>query len=140
MPGTTQISLVLEDNETSRFVLKAVLEHAGFTVLESVQVADAIDICRVHPEPITIMVSDVVLRGRAGPDTIRQIQALQPDMPILFVSGYPLEHLENHGLLPPLDMATTNRAFLQKPFTAQTFLDTIRQLIGQTQAIAFGSG
>ena len=43
--------------------------------------------------------SDV--RGSGGPDTVRQIQALQPDMAILFVSGYPLEDLENRGLLLP---------------------------------------
>ena len=130
MPGTPQVALVLEDDETSRFVLKTVLEDAGFKVLESAQAADAIDICRIHPGPITIMVSDVVLRGRGGPDDVRQIQTLQPGIAILFVSGYPLEELENRGLLGPLEIPT-NKAFLQKPFTAQTLLGTIRHLIGQ---------
>ena len=130
MAGTAQTSLVLEDDETSRFVLRTILEHAGFEVLVSSQAAEAIDMCRLHPGSITIMVSDVVLRGSGGPDTVRQIQALQPDMAILFVSGYPLEDLENRGLLLPPPFAK-NRAYLQKPFTAQSLLTAIRQLIGQ---------
>ena len=130
MAGTAHTSLVLEDDETSRFVLRTVLEHAGFEVLVSSQAAEAIDMCRLHPGSISIMVSDVVLRGSGGPDTVRQIQALQPDMAILFVSGYPLEDLENRGLLLPPPFAK-NRAYLQKPFTAQSLLTAIRQLIGQ---------
>ena len=124
-----QISLVLEDDEGSRFVLRAILEQAGFKVLECAQAAEAIDICQIYPASIVIMVSDVVLRGRGGPETIRQIHALRPDMPILFVSGYPLDILENRGLLDPLDMAAKNRAFLQKPFTAQALLGVIRLLM-----------
>ena len=131
MPGTAHTSLVLEDDETSRFVLRTILEHAGFKVLVSGQAAEAIDMCRLHPGSIAIMVSDVVLRGSGGPDTVRQIQALQPEMAILFVSGYPLEDLENRGLLlPPF---AKNRSYLQKPFTAQSLLTAIRQLIGQPQ-------
>jgi two-component system, cell cycle sensor histidine kinase and response regulator CckA len=133
MSATAQISLVLEDDETSRFVLRTILEHAGFQVLSSAQAADAIEVCRVHPGSISIMVSDVVLRGSGGPDTVRQIQAVQPDMAILFVSGYPLEDLENRGLVLPLAFAK-NRSFLQKPFTAQSLLTAVRQLTSQAQA------
>src|SRR5438105_4540296 len=73
--ATAQISLVLEDDEASRFVLRVILEDAGFQVLESAQVGEAIDLCRIHPGSIAIMVSDVVLRGSAGTETVRQIHA-----------------------------------------------------------------
>jgi len=132
--ATAQISLVLEDDETSRFVLRVILEDAGFKVLESAQVAEAIDICRIHPGSIAIMVSDVVLRGSAGLEAVRQIHGIQPDMAILFVSGYPLDVLENRGLLEAVDMAANNRAFLQKPFTSQQLLGAIRLLIGPPQS------
>jgi CheY-like chemotaxis protein len=134
LPATSPISLVLEDDESSRFVLRLILERAGFKVLESAQAAEAIDICRSHPGLIAIMVSDVVLRGNDGVETVRQAQTLQPEMAILFVSGYPLEFLNTRGLLDPLDMPARNRAFLQKPFTAQAFLSAIRQLIGTPQS------
>src|SRR5690349_3439192 len=101
LQATPQISLVLEDDEPSRFVLRVILEDAGFEVLESTQAAEAIDICRLHPASIAIMVSDVVLRGSSGAETVRQIQTLQPDMAILFVSGYPLDILNHRGLLDP---------------------------------------
>jgi len=126
--ATARIALVLEDDESSRFVLRAILEHGGFTVLESAEPAAAIEICRTHPDPLTIVVSDGFLRVRGGPDTVRQMKELQPGMAILFVSGYPLDQLANRGFGAP-DLAGGPSNFLQKPFTAQTLLNTIRELI-----------
>ncbi len=129
MGNLNQSVLVLEDDPSSRFVLNAVLESAGFKVLESSRATDAIEICRSHPEPIHLLLSDVVLRGDGGPEIVRELQALQPGMAILFVSGYPLEVLEHRGMLEPADIAAPRRGFLQKPFTAQTLLTVIRGLL-----------
>ena len=130
MGNSNQTVLVLEDDPSSRFVLNAVLDSAGFTVLESCRATEAIEICRSHPAPIHLLLSDVVLRGDGGPEIVRELQALQPGMAILFVSGYPLEVLEHRGMLEPEDTAATRRGFLQKPFTAQSLLAAIRGLLG----------
>ena len=105
--------LVLEDDESSRFVLREILEHDGFTVLSSAGLNDAVEICQIHPEPITLLVCDVVLRGPGGPEGIRQLKQLRPDMAILFVSGYPLEQLENRGMVEKVDRPGEKTDFLQ---------------------------
>jgi len=46
------------------------------------------------------------------------------------VSGYPLEQLKNRGMVDKEVMSNEKIAFLQKPFTAQTFRCLVRDLIG----------
>jgi len=123
----TQTVLVLDDDESSRFVLRAILERAAITVLDASHAAGAVDICESHPQPICLVVVDVILRGSGGPETVKKLKALRPEMAILFVSGYPLEHLEERGLI---EQAIANGEFLQKPFTPQVFLRAVRNLIG----------
>lgn len=131
---SVQTVLVLEDDESSRFVLREILEHDGFSVLSSAGLNDAVEICRGHPEPITLLVCDVVLRGPGGPEGIRQLRQLRPGMAILFVSGYPLEQLENRGMVDRVDQPGERTDFLQKPFTAKALLGTVHRLIDQPQA------
>jgi CheY-like chemotaxis protein len=122
--------LVLEDDQASRFVVRSFLERTGFTVLESAHGPGAIEICRTHPKPISLMVADVVLRGPHGPETVRWIKELQPDMAVLFTSGYSLDQIEHRGLVDPQEIRADRTGFLQKPFTSQVFLAAVRRLIG----------
>jgi two-component system, cell cycle sensor histidine kinase and response regulator CckA len=127
MPAIAQTILVLENDDSSRFVLRTVLERAGLTVLDTSHAAGAIEICRSHPEPIALLIADVVLREPTGPETIHDIRTLRPAMPILFVSGYPLEYLDNRGLVgEPGNQA--GASFLQKPFTVEVLLGMVRNL------------
>jgi len=52
-------------------------------------------------------------------------------MAILFISGYPLELLENRGMVEKISRPGERTDFLQKPFTAQALLNAVRRLIGQ---------
>jgi CheY-like chemotaxis protein len=126
----TRTVLVLEDDEPSRFVIRSFLERTGFAVLESVDGPGAIEICRTHPKPISLMVADVVLRGPQGPETVRSIKELQPEMAMLFISGYSLEQIEHRGLVDLKELRSDKVGFLQKPFTSQALLAAVRKLIG----------
>ena len=123
---------MLEDDASSRFVLNEILERGGYKVLSSASLNDAINICRTHPNAIELLIADVVLRGDGGPEGVRELKHLQPAMAILFISGYPLELLENRGLLEKITRLEERTEFLQKPFTAQALLNAVRRLIGKT--------
>jgi DNA-binding NtrC family response regulator len=125
--------LVLEDDASSRFVLNEILERGGFKVLSSASLSEAIGICRSHHGRIELLVSDVVLRGVGGAEGVRQLKRLQPGMAILFVSGYPLDLLENRGMLEKIGRPEERTDFLQKPFTAEALLGVVRSLIGKTE-------
>jgi two-component system, cell cycle sensor histidine kinase and response regulator CckA len=121
--------LVLEDDSASRFVLKTVLEGAGFSVLESLDAASAVSYCAQPAHSIDLLIADVVLRGPHGPEALREIQELRPQMPILFISGYPLEQLANRRLIDSRIIAGDRADFLQKPFTAESLLYGVRKLL-----------
>lgn len=122
---------MLEDDVSSRFVLNEILERGGYNVLSSASLREAIDICRTHSDRIELLIADVVLRGNGGPEGVRELKLLQPGMAILFISGYPLELLENRGMVEKFNRPEERADFLQKPFTAQALLKAVRRLIGQ---------
>jgi len=112
-------------------VLNEILERRGYNVLSSASLSEAIGICRTHSDPIELLIADVVLRGNGGPEGVRELKLLQPAMAILFISGYPLELLENRGMVEKISRPGERTDFLQKPFTAQALLNAVRRLIGQ---------
>ena len=123
-------ALILEDNETGRFVLRAILEHYGFTVVESATAPGAIEISNQHQGAIHLLIADVVLRTVGGMEVVRELKRQRPDMALLFVSGYPLEQLLNRGLIEPGFFTATGATFLQKPFAASTLMQAIEKLLG----------
>lgn len=120
---------MLDDDQSSRFVLRAVMEGDGFVVWECENTAGAIEICRVPQRPISMLISDVVLREAGAPETIRLLKLLQPGMAILFISGYPLRQLQNSGAIEQREIIGDRTAFLQKPFASKELLRVVHKLI-----------
>jgi signal transduction histidine kinase len=116
--------LLVEDIEGVRDVLKSLLEIHRFTVIPMATAEEALDAMRT--EPFDILVTDVALPGRSGPDLAREVRARFPGRPVLFMSGHPLNAMADVDLENP-------RAFLQKPFSGQTLVDRIREMLGHQQ-------
>ena len=121
------IILILEDFEQTRFVLRAVLEGAGYIVLEAANESEALAICEQPERRIDLLVSDILLRGAYGTEVAIQISAQRPFLPILFISGYPVEEMPNRSLLESSQAATVR--FLQKPFDPDQLLEQVRELV-----------
>jgi CheY-like chemotaxis protein len=123
------VILILEDNEQARFVIRAMLENAGYGVVEAASEPEAIAVCGRMEQRIDLLVSDVILSSAKGTDAAERISALRPGLPILFISGYGVEDLVSRGLLDSDRFPSTRVSFLQKPFQPQLFLDHIEALI-----------
>ena len=121
--------LVLEDNETARFVFRAVLEPAGYTVVDVQDETEAINMFVCADERFDLLIADVVLRAAYGAETAKRLAKMRPEVPILFTSGFPLATLLNRGLLAPDQLPSRKTAFLEKPFKAGELLDKVRELI-----------
>ena len=100
-----RLALLVDDNDAVRLVHRQMLEHLGFGVLD-------------RPEDLTetlagralidIAVIDLTMPGLSGEKLVRQLQQIQPDLPIILVSGYTAS-----------TTATGRVAFLQKPFAIE---------------------
>jgi two-component system, cell cycle sensor histidine kinase and response regulator CckA len=121
------VVLILEDFEQARFVIRAVLENAGYSVLEAANESEALAACEQPEQRLDLLISDVLLRNACGTEVAIQIATLRPQMPILFISGYSIEELPKSGLLELPQSAGIQ--FLQKPFDPDQLLRKVRELV-----------
>src|SRR5262249_49411542 len=115
--------LIAEDNEGVRALTVRILTGAGYRVFEGCDGVDALETLRSLPEPVDLLISDVMMPRMNGSELTAQFQQMQPGTPILLISGY-------------MDEDTVHRAFnepdaiLAKPFTPDALLSRVRELIG----------
>jgi PAS domain S-box-containing protein len=115
--------LLVEDEDSVRRLVQRVLESAGYCVLEAENPHDALRLCERHPEPIDLMVTDVVMPQMSGRELASQTVALRPEMRVLYVSGYMEEVMAHHGVLEP------GIAFLGKPFAPEDLTRKVREVL-----------
>jgi two-component system cell cycle sensor histidine kinase/response regulator CckA len=98
-----------------------VLEQDGISVLTAGSGADAIELSRSHHGEIDLLVSDVRMPQMDGCTLANQLQAENPDLPVLLISGY----CEN-------DPAERSRfPLLPKPFSVTSLLQIVHGLLSQ---------
>ena len=117
--------LVVDDDPSTRFVIKLILEKAGFEIAEARHGEEALDMIRPGPLP-DIVSTDLMMPFVNGIDLIRRLRAEQrtAKIPIVVVSGNPeaARELQIEGLV---------NAIIRKPFDATKLVECIRAAAGQ---------
>jgi PAS domain S-box-containing protein len=121
--GGNESILLVEDESMIRVLVRSVLASNGYTVLEADNGEQAKEIFQARGAGIDIIIADIVLPGISGRDLVEHMKASRPDMPALFMSGYTPDVIDNHGQLQP------GLAFLQKPFTPESLLLKVREVL-----------
>ncbi|MBS0481137.1 MAG: response regulator [Proteobacteria bacterium] len=114
--------LLVEDEDMVRAVAERALTRAGYSVVTAADGEEGLEKFRADPA-FDLVVSDVVMPDMDGPAMIRAIRALDPQVPVLFMSGYAEEQLRK-------EIAIDGVAFLPKPFTVQQICDLVGSVIG----------
>ncbi len=102
-------TLLVEDDSSVRAITEELLIRAG---CELVLVADpnrAIELTE-DGEPYDVLITDLVMPKTTGIELAKTIRELRPELPVLFVSGYPRNRFDEAIALP-------NSAYVAKPFT-----------------------
>jgi CheY-like chemotaxis protein len=85
-PGPTAGKvLVVDDDEHFRVLARAILEPAGFEVVESEDMRQCLLQLRVHA--VDAMVLDMVMPGQDGIEVLREVKRLFPEIRVVAVSG-----------------------------------------------------
>ena len=122
--GGHETVLVVEDQATLRRATTRTLEDAGYRVVAAADGQEALERLRTHPEPVHLVISDVVmprLGGRALYDAARREGKT---MPFLFASGWIGRHRE--ALDPSLP-------FIRKPWGSADLLRKVRELLDEAE-------
>lgn len=112
--------LLVDDEPALVHAIGEFLRDCGYIVLDAFSAQDALDLAKEHPAKIDLLVTDVVMPGLRGPHVHRQIVELQPNIRVLFMSGYA-------NALPEMKLPV-GALFLQKPFRFSVLLEMLRQL------------
>jgi two-component system cell cycle sensor histidine kinase/response regulator CckA len=80
--------LLVEDEEGLRSLNARGLRSRGYTVIEASNGIEALEELEARDGAIDLVVSDVVMPEMDGPTLLRKMRARNPDLKIVFVSGY----------------------------------------------------
>jgi signal transduction histidine kinase len=127
VPPGKETLLLVEDEEAVRAITRHVLQLCGYTILEASHGAEAIKICENNPGPIHLLMTDVVMPGMGGRQLAETLLSRQPDMKVLYLSGYTDDAVVRHGVLE----AGAN--FLQKPFTPGSLAQKVREILDRKE-------
>jgi PAS domain S-box-containing protein len=125
--------LFVEDEGALRTIAERVLRKRGYTVLSAGGGAEALAIAERHDGPIDLLVTDVVMPAMSGQELAERLLALRLDIPVLFMTGYSMEAVANHGVLRP------GSHLLNKPFGPHDLALAVSELL-QAHAAPTPSG
>jgi CheY-like chemotaxis protein len=119
------IILVVEDEPSLRLLVRKVLERSGFEVLEAASGAEALALWDHDKPQVDLLLTDMVMPdGMSGRQLAERLKADNPELKVLFSSGYSTELLGKDLAL----REGTN--FLQKPYPPARLLQTVHNALG----------
>ncbi len=87
----------------------------------------ALDLLTARDESIGLLLTDVVMPGMQGKEVADRITALQPQVPVLFMSGYA------ESVLAP-EMTPAGTMLLDKPFSEEALLRKVEEALTASPA------
>lgn len=80
--------LIVDDDPTQRRILQAVVEKSGFSTLQAADGDAALNIALAKDgQKVDLMLLDLVMPGRDGMDTLKELQAHRTDLPVIVLTG-----------------------------------------------------
>jgi len=124
----TETLLIVEDEPSVRHLACGVLQSQGYEVLAASNGQEALRVAREHKgQPIGLVVTDVIMPRMGGKVMAEWLKTTNPDMKILFTSGYTDDAIAHHGVLDP------GVAFLPKPYTSSNLARKVREMLDAPQ-------
>ena len=116
--------LVIDDEVEIRSLLRALLERAGYEVLDAEDGNAAGEVCRNGS--VDLIITDLLMPVQDGLEVIVEMKRECPDIKVIAVSGGGRSAQLN--LLPAARQLGAARTF-EKPFSTRALLDAITELL-----------
>ena len=123
LPRRTATILLVEDEAVNRMLAEDVLSEAGHQVISAGNGRAALKLIEQHPDPIDLLITDVVMPEMGGPELAADLIASRPGLMVLYMSGYTDHALLHRGVIEK------GTAFLQKPFLPDAMLKKVDELL-----------
>jgi two-component system cell cycle sensor histidine kinase/response regulator CckA len=128
--GGRETILLVEDEEPVLRITRAVLERRGYEVLDATNGPQALEVFGKAPErAVSLLLTDLVMPGgMTGEQLAARLRERDPLLKVIYMSGYSPSIAGRELHLGP------GSSFLQKPFSPEVLLETIRRTLDSTLA------
>ena len=113
--------LLVEDEDGLRSLNARGLRSRGYSVIEAANGVEAMEALDEKDGAVDLVVSDVVMPEMDGPTLLREMRKRNPNLKIIFVSGYAEEAFDKS--LPENEQF----AFLPKPFALSALVEKVKE-------------
>ncbi len=133
LPKGNERVLLVEDEPSVRDLSAHILRKHGYTVFEASNGDEALRIICDHiEERIDLLITDMVMPQMGGSELFDRVKALQPEIKVLFISGYKDSSIiHSNGL-------NLKKSFLEKPFSLNVFVSRVREILDQKDSFTKG--
>ena len=119
----TKTILVVDDEPEVRKLVGAMVSQFGYRALTADSGEHALTLYKHHKAPIDLLITDVVAPGMSGPMLADKLTELQPDLKVLYISGYDNTHVVQKYVVEK------GHALLAKPFTMEEMQAKVRSVL-----------
>jgi two-component system sensor histidine kinase EvgS len=126
--------LLVEDDPAILELGKNMLKKLGYQVLETVSPREAIRMFEEYRSSIALLITDIIMPEINGHDLAGCLHVFDPDLKVLFMSGYTANTVTCHGRV--LDKKLN---FLEKPFTFKDLAVNVHKALGHKREIESGT-
>jgi two-component system, cell cycle sensor histidine kinase and response regulator CckA len=119
-PRGSETIMIVDDEESVRQVVSAVLKSHGYDVVEAGDAGAALAECVKGGRRIDLVLTEVVMPEISGLELGRALAAREPRLKILYMSGY-------RDALARAAPAGATETLLLKPFTPEVLLSRVRE-------------
>ena len=121
--GGNETILVVEDEDGVRAMLQSMLGRVGYSILETADPQEAIQICEDSSRRIDLLITDVVMPKMNGKELEHHVAALRPELKVLFMSGYTDDLISKYGVIDE------GINFISKPINLHDLSVKIRSIL-----------
>jgi two-component system cell cycle sensor histidine kinase/response regulator CckA len=114
--------LLVEDEDGLRSLNARGLRSRGYSVIEASNGVEAMEALEQKNGAVDLVVSDVVMPEMDGPTLLKAMRERNPDLKIIFVSGYAEDAFDKSVLRDDEQFA-----FLPKPFALSALVEKVKQ-------------
>lgn len=116
--------LVVDDDQSLRFLVRRTLGSAGYTVLMAENGDAALRLIAEYQDSIQLLLTDLVMPEMSGHELARRGREINPSMRVLFMSGYTEDEAVRQN------MQSDGTAFVAKPFTVASLTRGVSRALG----------
>jgi CheY-like chemotaxis protein len=121
--------LLVDDEEMIRNLGRTILQRYGYEVLLAEDGQDAIDVYERERDRIDLVILDLTMPRMSGHDAFRQLMRIDPEVRVLFASGYSAEHLVT-------DQPERVLGFVGKPYRPRELAQSVRSALEKSRSRA----